>query len=383
MNVQSPKAAQDRQAVLRSFSSVYEPFSDATCQTIAICGAQVVWDLFERKFQSSYSPDAAALADAIRPLVAEDLTFADAWSVPVGQMKTALRSTCKTEGKAALIGLALHLIEPGRALDWSGSVAGISGLCCLGQVIPEGQSLHILSDDTGIRIRVDGRTVIDGPVAASHRHPFAVMAPRTAATRFRDVSPDISTAPDSHVAEALDDALGLLAGLPDFERWVLRLTTRFVPLRIKGDIHLSRSFIHRPGLVCASCPSSPTMLAELLVHEATHQYFYMLGGLSPLDDGTDKTGYYSPVKDCKRPIFNILLAYHAFGNILLFHRAVMAKGNAPEPAFSRDRIAQIEGYMPQFETSLAASPALTASGQALWRPLATRCAVPEFSDAVA
>ena len=109
-------------------------------------------------------------------------------------------------------------------------------------------------------------------------------------------------------------------------------------------------------------------LADTLIHEATHHYYYTLGKLGALDDGTDSTLYFNPFLDLNRPISRILLAYHAFANILLFCRTARAHGLADDPDLS----AREEMLVPRLgvlEQGLQTTKALTTPGRALWEPL--------------
>ena len=109
----------------------------------------------------------------------------------------------------------------------------------------------------------------------------------------------------------------------------------------------------------------------MLVHECSHQYYHLLTRLGPVDDGSDTTLAYSPVKNTGRPISMILLAYHAFANVELFYRHCQAAGLEDEGYCANNQ----EGLKPQLEQleqALSATDALTELGQALWEPLAER-----------
>src|SRR4030095_1007542 len=82
----------------------------------------------------------------------------------------------------------------------------------------------------------------------------------------------------------------------------------------------------RPGTIGASLPASALSIGETLVHEASHQMANIRKRLGPLDDGSDDRGYFSPVKQTERPVDAILIAYHAFANVVLFYRACLASG---------------------------------------------------------
>jgi len=64
----------------------------------------------------------------------------------------------------------------------------------------------------------------------------------------------------------------------------------------------------------------------------------------------------------------MLMTYHAFANVVLFHRACRAHGFRDAAADARE--AEFSGQLAQYEQVLAASKCLTPIGRALWEPLA-------------
>jgi len=114
-------------------------------------------------------------------------------------------------------------------------------------------------------------------------------------------------------------------------------------------------------------------LAETLVHEASHQYFYLLSRLEPVDDGTDKNLYYSPFAGTERSLDRILLAYHACGNILLLYRLCQQNG-APDDGYCAQREDAVMTQLAQLAAPLRNNFALTWVGRALYDPLVERLA---------
>jgi HEXXH motif-containing protein len=121
-----------------------------------------------------------------------------------------------------------------------------------------------------------------------------------------------------------------------------------------------------------SVGSNPLALAEMLIHEATHQYYHLLTRVAPVHDGSDDNLYYSPVKRRGRPLPFILLAYHAFGNVLLFTRACIQAGVPDPQQYLRKNEAELVPQLQQLEEGLRQTRALTPAGLALWRGLADR-----------
>lgn len=168
-----------------------------------------------------------------------------------------------------------------------------------------------------------------------------------------------------------DAARFLAKYCPTFLPWVGDAVRSVVPLDASDSIRLSATVERFPGLVFLSLPADPIEVAARLVHEASHQYFFALQRLARLHDGTDKKEYFSPIKGRGRSIDLILFAFHAFGNGVLFHRALHRKdqrfthviGQTLDAALTQLRV---------LDSHLSETRALTPMGELLWRPLASR-----------
>ena len=125
-----------------------------------------------------------------------------------------------------------------------------------------------------------------------------------------------------------------------------------------------------PGLVVMSNDPRPAAIAEMLVHEASHQYFYLVALLGPVDDGSDAAEYYSPLVGRARPIDKLLLSFHALANMALLLRACMASRNIDDADYCRRRLAVITAQAQTAEDALRKTASLTRLGKALWEPLA-------------
>jgi HEXXH motif-containing protein len=287
----------------------------------------------------------------------------------------ALREDDFEQVMSAILGIALKFVAPRRKIDWEGPYFGSKPRIWQSAVLPLGQRISIQSNGRKVTVSIDGQPMaaaaVPGAIARGEtpERSFQVFSPGEARELFPDLSDLVSSASDAQILSCIDEALKLLRWVPDYEEWVLRVLRAVAPMCVRDDTNFSRSYIYRPGLIAASCPVSPTIFAELLVHEATHQYFYLLSTMDPVDDGSDHELYYSPVKDCGRPIYNILLSYHAFGNILMFHRSLLDRRAPVEREFSSARVSQIQKYLPVFGAALRSSSAITETGHAIWVPL--------------
>jgi HEXXH motif-containing protein len=108
----------------------------------------------------------------------------------------------------------------------------------------------------------------------------------------------------------------------------------------------------------------------MLIHEASHQYLELLTKLGPTIDPQHKKLYYSPVKQCDRPLHKILLAYHAFANVMLFYRDAAACGLADSYFENLQNVLNEE--LSQLEQPLIKNEAILPIGKALIEPLIER-----------
>ena len=139
------------------------------------------------------------------------------------------------------------------------------------------------------------------------------------------------------------------------------------------DAITSRSIPGQNGVVYVSSPCRGIRLAETLIHEASHQYFFL--GLRELSycSLNDDVLYYSPFNKLDRPIERILLAYHAFANVLLFYRSVLERTeNEPLREFAHATIKDLEGQLPTIGKYIERSPGMLQTGRLLYQTLADR-----------
>jgi HEXXH motif-containing protein len=148
---------------------------------------------------------------------------------------------------------------------------------------------------------------------------------------------------------------------PRYSAWVRAVVTLVVPLIYTAERVYSASSPGIPGLAYLSIPDDPMRIGEFLVHESSHIHLNMEEAMAPLYNGRDERLYWSPARREERPLFGIMLAYHAFGNMILYYRDIKANDNRE----IEHRDAAISEIMPQIVTlyeHLRASDGLTAGG---------------------
>jgi len=210
------------------------------------------------------------------------------------------------------------------------------------------------------------------PQVTAQKHRFVLLLTEALHDIEIDDGHSVSRGRGKTILPALESAIDLLRHrAPRYLSWVDRVIRNIVPLRGSRAFMRSGSTTGQPGVVQMSFRGPPAALAEMLVHEGTHQYMHLLCRLGGLDDGSDATLYYSPVRQMNRPIANILIAYHAFANVLFFYRSCSAKAPDGDDYCRRSEKALLP-QLEQLDTALRATRTLTPLGRALWELLAER-----------
>lgn len=136
------------------------------------------------------------------------------------------------------------------------------------------------------------------------------------------------------IAKAMD---WIQANSPWHSAWISRLIRGFAITEMPEDCSLSSgSYQSRPGVVHVSFPLSDVLVAETLVHEASHQHYLLLNSILPMVGKGDDQMLYSPIKGTHRPLERFLFAYHACFNIWEFFE-MAAKNSRPNSELDERR----------------------------------------------
>jgi HEXXH motif-containing protein len=178
--------------------------------------------------------------------------------------------------------------------------------------------------------------------------------------------------PLRRIVEQCNAAVDILrCHAPIYLRWVREVVRSIIPLDAKLSGIIAGSDFTKPGVVQVSFPLGTVLLAETLVHEASHQHLHIVRRLGPFHDGSDRRLYYSPIRKQGRPIEMILVAYHAMVNVVLFYRLCRASG-LRDGGYIKRHEEKLLPQLAQLEAPLRSTRALTPLGIALWEPLAQR-----------
>ncbi len=107
-------------------------------------------------------------------------------------------------------------------------------------------------------------------------------------------------------------------------------------------------------------------VAESLIHESSHQYYFLLSRLVDLTNDDGRL-FYSPFVGIDRPPDKLLLAYHAFTNVEMFYRECVRKDL--RAAHCELTLAQLKREMGQVQQALANEIDLTPVGQCMFDTL--------------
>jgi HEXXH motif-containing protein len=158
---------------------------------------------------------------------------------------------------------------------------------------------------------------------------------------------------------------------PDYCHWVMKVIRRVLPLDAEASAKRSGSHPHYPGGIHMSLPEAPVDLANMLVHEASHQYYQVACSIGKVDSGEDSRLYYSPAKGTERPLSRILLAFHAFANVALLYEEFISRGG-DDGGYCESKRPALHDSVRQLYEPLHANDTLTPVGRGLVEPLAER-----------
>lgn len=390
--------AEAREKKYNGFSCPQEGLDLEFSRQIAVKFARKCLRRFLDRFGGILENSAEGLAGFLENWLGQDCSFEEAWSPFIGAIHEALLSPVEVVSDDILeraAGLGLHLTAAGYEGDWNLQLDSASTFRFDRFLLPPTGRLKVTARQNRVRLEL-GESSIAAPVIEAEKSaegwdclagpavvlpqlmiggraviilPAEVFASQEGAL-FENVTP---------AGEALaitlgkyEQALALIArSCPEYLEWIGRAIRGIVPVNPLAEARCSGSDTLRPGLIYISTDESPFYLAEGMIHESTHQYMFMLTRLGPLENGADTTLYYSPVRRMNRPIGAIALAYHAFGNILLFFKGCV-DNNLGEDDFIVEHMPRITGQMAELEKALRTSPGLSAQGRAIWEPLAAR-----------
>src|SRR2546423_2830041 len=318
----------------------------AQARHLLVEDAQLQMQVFLRTHSSAISERSAGLVDFLAGWAeSETVSHAEVLGIPIAQ-ECWRREALDPVWVAA--SSALHLAAAGRPGDWTAAFLDplplrtrlavtrpVLGVSCTQERLELAQQ-----DGSTVVCQVDalGQSVLGIELTRVEVGPanLFIMTPGSQLTF--PIDPDLEEALElgqsiDGIRQTVAEALGRLRDFaPQYFDWVAEVVHTLAPrLPPSADGYSSSSGPSRPGVVHVSFPISTVALMESLVHEASHQYYHLCLLETLFGNGRDERLYLNPYIAKERPIERILIAFHAFSNIVLFYRSYLGRQAGTEP----------------------------------------------------
>jgi HEXXH motif-containing protein len=383
-------------AWFRHFGCPDEAGDLRTMDAIAVPHAAAVAFRLALMLSDDTSADLADFLTSWSETAMQTACFDDVWDLAFGHAQWSLSHTAAC--RDAAIRLSLRLTKIGHFGVWSADSDGLVGLRLGNRLLPktsrielragsaaaelvleqpDGGRLVALREGNGIW-HVPGGMALPAFPAGADRGSIRLL-PRPALPDAEGTSFDgVELFPTVDATMATNLAAGasvLGARAPVMLDWALRVLRGIAPCRSAAEFRaISGSGEHTPGIIHVSYPLGRFDVAEILLHEAAHQYFYLLERLGPLEDGSDTRLHWSPPIRRARPLSRILMAYHALANVRLFYETCRDTG-AEAKGYLDHNLQPIDEAVAKLDAPLRDSTALTTLGRVLYETLHKRIAV--------
>jgi hypothetical protein len=155
---------------------------------------------------------------------------------------------------------------------------------------------------------------------------------------------------------------------PEYMEWIGHVLRAIVFLGPQDGSTVSHSSELRPGMIAISHPVNIPHLSAQLVHECSHQYFFLLQHEVFLTDYTSERLYVSPLREEPRPLVLALLALHASVNIKRFIERAVAGG--VRSGFFDSELEELDVGIRRSIDDLVGSEDFTEAGKAFFECIA-------------
>jgi HEXXH motif-containing protein len=379
----------------RGFACPHEQLDTALVDDIATTYASAYAGIFVERFGSDLERASSGLLPLLGAWAARESSFDEIWETSLGYMRRVVLDDDLPRALQHSAAAALRLNALGEEGEWQITLAEPARLRLERWLLPRARSISTRAENGEIEIET---TDADSPPCRvrfeRHGESWQVEgADRLPAGRYAGC--DVTLLPQAaldglhfggeislsrlstdQIMAKIAKSIWLLRDYaPEYLPWTRHVLRAVVPLHAQLSEIRSGSDTDKPGVIQASFPIRTVALAETWVHECSHQYFQILTRVGPVVDGTDPTLYYSPVRQTGRPLDKILLAYHAFANVLLFYRSCAETGMHDPNGYLEINELRLIPQLRQLEEPLRSTRGLTELGSALWEPLGERIAL--------
>jgi HEXXH motif-containing protein len=373
---------------LRGYGHPSEALDEALLSVTVEEYGRSIAQFFVEQHREQIASASNGLLESIEPWLDGDPLPGVAWDPAFGDLYRALVVGAGDERVRIVTSVAMHLACRGAPMSFTVDLEAPSRLRWGHLLLPAAHRLEVRSDGARAEVAasLDGvteRVRLVGPaprweaggveqLARLDRHGVAMTIYTQAQLDVKDFDElriRAVDAIDPRVVAVFEEAVDIVREYaPIYLPWIQRPLHHLFLLRPVSHTIESGSVEHYLGLVHMSAHMEPLPVAELLVHEASHQYMNVAMKIEPLDDGTDSRLYWSPPVQRERPLRMILAGYHAFGNVLDFYRRCTAAGFPNEVECARQE-ELLGGWLQELVQPLAGNPALTDTGRGLVEPL--------------
>ena len=377
---------------LRCFACPDEGLDDTFFSTIVATRARRSLGLFLERFGEDFDRRAPGLRTCIARFLNEPKDDpAAAWNLSQGWIFRAVRSGSVDEALHAGAAFGVLLAASGRKASFGVELNEAASFFFRDRLLPAADRIEMQCQ--GREARIEGRCNGKRWRAPLHRENGEwrgrgakkllgcsdgkrqiVILTRTAlpTNLMGDTFEQAADENDAHAASILRRAASALREhAPGYADWAFRALRNLALYPRVGSSIRSGTTADDYGLSYVSAFHNPAAIAEMMVHESCHHYLHVLEWLGKLHDGSDKRLYWSPVVKRERPLDRILLAYHAFANLVLMFREFEAAGYDPY-GYCRESEREVHAQVADMDGPLRDNPALTAAGRALYEPLRER-----------
>lgn len=356
--------------------AMVDPAGRAALRTkLIVSAAQLETTAFLRCRGDEVARSSSGLTEFLSVWCQGDVTIEEAMLLPL-----AIRSLRNADLDPVWIAAlsAAHLHAAGREGAWRATFAQKAPVRFGCRQTPPIRDLAVTAWKDRIDVSLDdcaamevGTMKSDIPMVQSTPAGVPILGRNTQRVLPLDNSVAYTHASLDEVERELAEALSILGrSAPEYLKWIEDSLSAIVPVESPAENALqSFSLTGVNGVVFVSFPSPSLKIAEMLVHECSHQYFHF-GLLDTLfTNGMDTSLYWSPYVSQNRPIDRILIAFHAFANIVLFYRACLAAGASDLSEAAEREIAISLPHLGAMSDYLQRSRGLSPTGRGLFEPL--------------
>lgn len=338
-------------------------------------------------YGSDCAPDAALLSSILEhPIAAEYSPF---WGPELGQCLNALKTNKLRGAQRGLTQIVLNLLAAGIPGKWEIDLVEPIHFRWDSFFLPQAQRLEIDSDGLQARINVSGldsnHTLYFNAVRNSRLDWHSDNAEKIAYLEMGEnralllsgrhcaglglpdpVLPGVETVTERHKQHMKDAFIFIDNYFPTWKSWHDRVV-RAISIGQKAPEGIHSGTVEGYfGLLSISDSEDVLKVTESIIHEASHQYFFLLSRLVALTNDDEKL-FYSPFTNSHRPSDRILLAYHAFTNVEMFYKECVKlgiDGNRCGPV-----LAQLRRELGEVQRTLSTEVELTQVGQCMFDSL--------------